>query len=482
MDIESPRTTPDRLPARRFDAHGRPHLDLRVVARLTVPLVANSAVQTILNLTDLWFIGHISTAALAAVGGVNWLVIAVVLILGGIGMAVQTRAAQLYGAGRLARAAQAAWMGLWGSVCAAPLFIAIALASHWVLAPFGLDPAIERTAGEFWLPRMAGASLGVAVWGVLGFFNGIGRPRATVLVTVLIAVVNIVFNAVFIFGLRWGVTGSGLASTCAQAVGLVAALAMLLSPALRREFRSHLVWRPRARVLWHQFRLGLPMGVTHASDLLGVALFQLMQVRLGAIEGAATQLVMASTAIAYMPGIGVAQAGTTLVGQSIGAGDRDWAMRLGTRIIMLAAVLMGGIGLLLALAGPWVLSFLVGAGDGQTPAVLAMGTQLLWFAAAYQFFDGLNMGSGMCLRGGGDVTVPAVLVLVLSWCVFVPLSYILTFKPGDGFLPFLAHLGLPQLGYGVRGGWIALALYVLLLGGVLFLRWQLGVWKRYTVQ
>jgi len=473
---------PTRLPARRIDAHGRPHLDLGVVARLTVPLVANSAVQSILNLTDLWFIGHISTTALAAVGGVNWLVVAVVLLLGGVGMAVQTRAAQLYGGGRLARAAQAAWMGLWGAACAAPLFVAIALMSHWVLAPFGLDPVIERTADEFWLPRMAGASLGVAVWGVLGFFNGIGRPRPTVAVSVLITIVNIVFNAVFIFGLHWGVVGSGLASTCAQGVGLVAALSMLLSPSLRREFRSHLVWRPRLRVLWNQFRLGLPMGVTHASDLLGLSLFQLMQVRLGAVDGAATQLVMASTAIAYMPGIGVAQAGTTLVGQSIGAGDRDWAMYLGTRITLLAAVLMGGIGVLLALGGHWVLEFLVGAGDAQTPAVLAVGAQLLWFAAAYQFFDGLNLGSAMCLRGGGDVTVPAALVLVLSWCVFVPLSYVLTFQPGDGFLPFLTRLGLPQLGYGVRGGWAALGCYVLLLGGTLFVRWKMGVWKRFTVQ
>ncbi len=61
---------------------------------LALPLVANSAVQTILNLTDLWFIGHISTTALAAVGAVNWLVVAVVLLLAGTGMAVQTCVAQ----------------------------------------------------------------------------------------------------------------------------------------------------------------------------------------------------------------------------------------------------------------------------------------------------------------------------------------------------------------------------------------------------
>src|ERR1700743_2712588 len=109
------------LPARRVDAAGIADVELRAVLALAVPLVANSAVQTILNLTDLWFIGHISTTALAAVGAVNWLIIAVVLLLAGTGMAVQTSAAQAYGAGRYARAAQATWSGLWGILIVTPL-------------------------------------------------------------------------------------------------------------------------------------------------------------------------------------------------------------------------------------------------------------------------------------------------------------------------------------------------------------------------
>ena len=460
------------LPARRVDAAGLAHVDMRAVLALALPLVASSAVQTILNLTDLWFIGHISTTALAAVGAVNWLVVAVVLLLAGPGMAVQTCVAQCYGAGRRARAAQAAWSGLWGILFVAPVFLAVAFSSHYILAPFGIGQTLEDTASRFWLPRVAGAPLGVAVWGVLGFFNGIGRSRTTVAITAIVTVVNIILNRVFIFDLGLGVAGSGWASTCAQGVGLVSALAVFLSARYRREYRSHLMWRPRAAVLWAQLRLGFPMGLTGASDLIGISLFQLMQVRLGAVEGAATQLVMASTAIAYMPGVGVAQAGTTLVGQSIGAGDRAWAMRVGTQVTVMAAILMGGIGVLLAIAGPWVLPLLLTAADSATAAVLKEGELLLWFAAAYQFFDGLNIGSSFCLRGAGDTLVPGVLVLVLSWFLFVPLAHVLTFAPGGGFLHFL-----PQLGYGARGGWIAVIVYILLLGSVLYGRWRMGAWQ-----
>ncbi|HTY94122.1 MAG TPA: MATE family efflux transporter [Steroidobacteraceae bacterium] len=464
------------LPARRMDAAGRAHVDMRAVLALALPLIANSAVQTILNLTDLWFIGHISTTALAAVGAVNWLVVAVVLVLAGPGMAVQTCVSQCFGAGRHARASQAAWSGLWGILCVVPVFFAVGLSSHYILAPFGIGQDIEDTAARFWLPRVAGAPLGVAVWGVLGFFNGISRPRTTVVITIIITCMNILLNRIFIFGLGLGVAGSAWASTCAQGVGLASTLIVFLSAGYRRRYRTHLMWRPRWPVLWAQFKLGFPMGLTGASDLLGIALFQLMQVRLGAVDGAATQLVMASTAIAYMPGVGVAQAGTTLVGQSIGAGDRAWAMRVGTRVVLLAAILMGGIGVLLALAGPWVLPQLLAAGDLASQAVLREGALLLWFAAAYQFFDGLNIASSYCLRGAGDTLVPGALVLGLSWFVFVPLAHALTFAPGGGFLHFL-----PQFGFGTQGGWIAVIVYVLLLGSVLFGRWRLGVWRNIRI-
>ena len=87
MDIATPATLPAAgdLPARRIDAAGGWHVDQRAVWALALPLMAGNAVQIILNLTDMWFIGHISAEALAAVGTVQWLVIAVVLVLGGVG-------------------------------------------------------------------------------------------------------------------------------------------------------------------------------------------------------------------------------------------------------------------------------------------------------------------------------------------------------------------------------------------------------------
>jgi MATE family multidrug resistance protein len=461
------------LPAQRIDSAGVAHVDQRAVLALALPLMANSGIQIILNLTDMSFIGHLSTTALAGVAAVQWLVLVVVLILSGVAFAVQAIAAQMYGAGRYTRASRAVWTSLWAILAAVPLFWGIGASAHIILAPFGFSPAIEEMAAQFWLPRVGGAAFGAAVLSLLGFFNGIGRPRITLVVTVITTLANVLFNDLFIFHLGLGVAGSGWATTVAQVLGLGLSLAIFLQGPYREKFKSHLTWRPHWPRLREQLRLGFPTGLLPAADLLGISLFQMMQVRLGTIGGAATQMAMVLTSIAYMPGSGIASSGTTLVGQSIGAGDRAWAMRVGSRVILLAALYMGAIGVLLALSAPALLPLFINAHDPDSEAAILLGGKLLWLAAIYQVFDGLNMGSAMCLRGAGDVTVPAALVIPVSWLIFVPLAHSLTFTRGQGWVSFL-----PQFGFGAFGGWSALVCYVMLLGTTLCLRWASGAWQK----
>jgi MATE family multidrug resistance protein len=198
-----------------------------------------------------------------------------------------------------------------------------------------------------------------------------------------------------------------------------------------------------------------------------------MQVRLGQVDGATTQIVVMLTSIAYLPGVGLALAGTTLVGQAIGAGDRNWARRLGNSVIAVTTGYMGAVGVVLALLGPWVMPLFVNAGDPQAADVVTLGAVLLWIAAGYQLFDGLQLGSGFALRGAGDVRVPAVIFFGLAWGVFVPLAHMLSFAPGAGWFDLL-----PQFGFGAVGGWFALLIYVVLLAGALHLRWRASAWQR----
>jgi len=463
------------LPAIRLDAAGGRHIDMRAVLSLAAPLVLNSTIQAILGLTDTWFIGRLSVDATAAIAAVYWLVVLALFLFGGATMAVQTLVSQAYGGGRYRRASQAMWMGVWAAIATAPLFVLLIVTSPALLAPFGLDAAIEGLALDYWQPRMVGGPLAAALWAMTAYFNGIGRTRIPLLVTLVVALGNVGLNQLFIFELGWGIGGAAWATTAAQAAGIVLAAAVIVRLDAHR-MRPLLTWRPRLGAIWRQVKLGVPMAATASVDLFAAALFQLMQVRIGAVDGAATQIVMVFTSLAYMPGIGVALAGTTLVGQSIGAGDRDWAAMLGNRVILLVSTAMGGLGILMALAGWALVPLFVNESDPNAAATIALATKLLWIAAVYQFTDGLNFSSSFCLRGAGDVRVPAVLVFVLALGLFLPLTYLLTFAPGQGWF------GGPGVGWGAVGGWSALAVYSAAAGLALLLRWRQGAWRRIRIR
>jgi MATE family multidrug resistance protein len=461
------------LPGQALDVRGRPRLDYAAVASLALPFMLNSAVQAVLNATDTWFIGRLSPDATSAIGAVYWPILVCVLLFGGFSLSVQTLVAQAYGGARYARASQATWTALWAALFTVPLFALLALNGAAIFAPFGIPPQTLQLALQYWFPRMLGAPLGIALWCVLGFFNGVGRPLITLWVSIGVAVANALLNQVFMFDFGMGVAGSGWATNAAQAIGVSAAAAMFLGRATRARYRSHLTVRLHAGALLRQLRLGFPMGLLIAADILGFALFQLMQVRLGTVDGASTQIVMMLTSFCYMPGVGIAMAGTTLVGQAIGAHHRDWGLKVGNGIILLTVIYMGAIGVLLAAAGPWVLPWFTNRADPQALIVVARAGTLLWIAAGYQLFDGLNISASACLRGAGDVRLPAAMVLALSWLLFVPLAHSLSFAPGRGWVTWL-----PQYGLGAVGGWFAALIYVCCLGVALCLRWRSGAWQR----
>jgi MATE family multidrug resistance protein len=460
------------LPARRFDAAGKSHVDLRAILKLAAPLMATNAVQALLNLTDLWFIGRLSTDAVAAMGAIYWIMTCAILLFGGVGLAVQTFVAQAYGSRRRARASRALWNALWASLALVPVFLALAFAGPLFLQPFGLQPHIEQLALEYWMPRMGGAFLGSMAWAAMGFFNGISAIRFTLAVVATTTIVNAIANQYFIFGLGLGMGGAAWATNFAQLVGTALALVLFLRGETGRLYRSKLMWRPHWPVIRAQLMVGLPIGVMYGADVLGLALSQMMIAQTSAVGAAATQIVMALTSMAYLPAIGIALAGTTLVGQSIGAGSRDWANRMGNVVILLCAGFMAFIAVVLLVVGPWLLPLFVSAGGPAAAEVVALGLLLLWPAAAYQIFDGLYCGASFALRGAGDTRVPAATALVLSWFFFVPLAHTLIFAPGAGWLD-----GLPQAGLGARGGWFALMSYVILLGMSMYWRWHHGAWR-----
>ena len=225
------------------------------------------------------------------------------------------------GAGR--RASAYAWNGIWASLALAPVFIVIALLGSRTLPLLGLEPEMTRYAVDFWEPRMGGAFLGLVLWSMQSFFNGVSRVRTTLAINLVVAVANAALNDLLILRLGYGIAGSGWATCLAQLIGVLIGLYLMLATApIRDRFAAHLTWRPRWQLIGNLIGVGLGIGAMVAFDILGMAVFQIMMTRLGVLDGAATQIVMMLTSVAFMPAVGLGMAGTTLVGQAIGAGDR----------------------------------------------------------------------------------------------------------------------------------------------------------------
>jgi multidrug resistance protein, MATE family len=465
------------LPAQRIDNEGRAKVDVKAIIWLALPFILNSALNAMLNLTDTWFIAQLSSDAVAAMGAIYWASLTLIIFLGGTAIAVQTYVAQAIGSRRKRRAAHWMWTGLYAALAVAPIFWLAAWLGPMAISHAHLEPKVAQLAIEYWQPRMWTAPIGAALWTLLSFINGIGQPRDSLIINVFVVVCNALLNQLFMFTWGLGMAGSAWATGASLLLGLLASCVLLKWSKRFPKFPFASTWRPRRPSLKSIFSLGIPTGLFIALDLIALAFFQLYQSQLGSVGGAATQVVMMLTSIAYMPAIGIGNAGNTLVAQSIGAGNREWAYKLGNATIALSTIYMTTLGVLIALASPWLMPIFVSPLDPQAAKVIALGVTLTWIAAAYQFFDGLNIGSAFCLRAAGDAKTPALMLGGLAWLVFIPLAQVLTFAPGQTWFSWL-----PGLGYGAIGGWAAACIYIGLLGAVLFFRWRSGAWRKISLR
>src|SRR5512137_1747193 len=142
--VPAPGNPSIHLPAQRRDPlTGRARVDYRAVAMLALPLMLNSSLQAVISLTDTWFVGHISTTAMAGMAAVYWVVLLFLMLIGGVGLAVQTFVAQAEGSRRRARASHATWVALWASLLTVPLYALLAFLGEGIFGPFGLTPEVS---------------------------------------------------------------------------------------------------------------------------------------------------------------------------------------------------------------------------------------------------------------------------------------------------------------------------------------------------
>jgi MATE family multidrug resistance protein len=401
-----------------------------------------------MTVVDTLLVGHVGRAELAGVGlgGIS----AFVLLCFSFGLlqGAKVLVSQAIGAGRHDRArayqgaAVATALAIGVITVVAGQFVALALEHMTATAAAG---AAARTYLRI---RIVGAPLALLYVAMREGRYAEGDAQSPMRATVAAQLVNIGLAVLFIFVLKQGVRGAACATVIAHGVE-----AGVLSLAIRgRGFGLRSVRREEILAL---LRVGLPTGIQFLLEVGAFAMLSLMISLFSEIDMAAHQIAIQVIHFSFLPAFAVAEAGSVLSGQAVGAGQYPLVTRIARLALAITVVYMAAWSVLLTFGSAALVS-----GFTHDVDVVVTATRLLHVAAVFQMFDGANMVARCALRGAGDVRYAAVVGVLTSWLTTPTLAWLLG-----------QHYGL-----GAFGGWLGLCLEIIVGAAILWWRLERRGW------
>ncbi len=293
-----------------------------------------------------------------------------------------------------------------------------------------------------------------------------GNMRIPSIMSILMCVMDVVFNFIFIFVFHLGVLGVALGTGLAIVIGALvqAYYAIFRSDMLalvRRERREESGEGFKTKINWNYVRNALKISAPMALQsvlMSGAQIVSTMIVApLGNISIAANTFAITAESLCYMPGYGIGEAATTLIGQSMGAARRDLCRSFARMTVFLGMAVMAVMGVVMFLTATELMALMTPVRD-----IIDLGAAVLRIEA---FAEPMFAASIVCYSvfvGAGDTLKPAVMNLCSMWLVRLTLAAMLAKD------------------YGLRGVWTAMAIE-LTFRGLMFLwrlfrgRWEKGV-------
>jgi MATE family multidrug resistance protein len=269
-------------------------------------------------------------------------------------------------------------------------------------------------------------------------------------------VVNAATNWILIFG-NWGapamgVIGAGWATFVSRVYLSVGLLGYILYDAQRRRtglFKASFAFdREHFRRL---LVLGFPAAAQITLEMGVFAAATALAGKLDSISLAAHQIALTAASFTFMVPLGISSAGAVRVGQAIGRGDPKAAGRSGWTALLLGAGFMSSASLAFLLVPSVILRIFT-----TEVEVITAGVALLFVAALFQLFDGVQVVATGILRGTGDTRTPMLSTLVGHWLLGLPIGVTLCFG----------------VGWGVVGLWVGLSAGLIAVGIVLLFVWS----------
>jgi len=378
---------------------------------LAFPSIVGNVAFSAVALVQTKFVGVLGPEALAAVGAGQRVFFAMQAVLIAVSAGTTALVARAWGAGDYNEASRVTM----ASLALAGLFALVVMvigvtAARPVASLFGLDPVTLDLAASN-IRMFSWFNLAFAVNFILSAaLRASGDAWSPLWIGIGVNVLNLPLLYVLIFG-HYGFPALGVAGVAAAAgISFSIGGAVLLILWLNQKFRVRHVgsgWWRRAR-LRRLLDIGYPAAAEQVVFQVGFFIFLMLIGNFYGTEAFAAYNVGGNLLMVCITvGFGFSIAGSTLVGQHLGAGDYPGAVRSGWRACALATLTMGGLGFLVALFAGELAAYFI----GDEPLTVRYTIILIYVLGAMMPLLAVEFALGGALRGAGDTRFPLIATL-----------------------------------------------------------------------
>jgi len=432
------------------------------ILQVALPAIAGLSTQMVVSLVDSAMVGRIEDAkyALAAMGiGVlaTW---ALISFFSSLATGIHVVVARKYGEGDYISCG----ITLNNSILIAVLIgLLVAMAGVFFSYPiahlFATDATVGNYASEYLYYRFMSIPFFLISVSFRGFFFGISKTKIFMFSGIITNLLNIIFNYIFIYGHfgfpKMGLAGAGLGSTLATVFDGLFYIVIILLPSYRNRYQNlkHLIINKS--IISAIVKISWPVSFQNVFILIGFLSFVSITGIIGTLEQAATQAIISTLFISFLPCFGFGIAVQTLVGNNLGARKYLLAKIYGFETAKVATIYTIVLGFVFIIIPEYVLLIIT---NDQT--IIQTAVPSLRVAGFAQIFYGVGVVLANGLQAAGRSFYVMKSEVITNLLIFVPLAY---------FLGVYLELGLTW-------AWMALPVYIILYSLVIYMKFNSPDW------
>lgn len=423
------------------------------VRRLALPAVGATLLQGLFNIIDMFWVGQgLGPAALAGVGTSGFVVWAILSLAEMPSVGLTAVASRRWGESDRSAAAAAGYQAFLLSVAASLVVGLVGLATLWpVFDMMNTAPDVTAAGAGYLAIYLAGCPVVFVYFAMDAAFRAAGDTRTPLQLLVVALAANAVLDPLLILGPgalpALGVQGAALATIVTRAVACVIGFRLLARRGMLRRAPPQVA--VMGRIAW----IGLPVSIGGVAFSLVYVFLARFTAEFGTAGLAALSIGHRIESLSFLTCLGFGIAAATAVGQNLGAGHVDRAVRSGHAALGYATIVMSAIGAAFLLVPDELVALFT-----DDPEVIRHGTAYLRIVAVAQLFMALELTLQVAMEGAGYTIPPMVAGILLT----------------SSRLPLAAWLRGPL---GLVGIWWTISLTAVARGAVMWILWSRGTWK-----